>query len=134
MVSTSSSLSESSVKLPCCEFDPHSTKYIYTFFEIWYQMGFLIYCNTISTIKFSTGNTFSEALILESVNLQYDKRLFIELHEKYKFTTCCVQKLFICFCFDIQSNICKLVFFGEFNEQALVKLLVNCCSWKIFTL
>ena len=51
-----------------------------------------------------TGKSFSEALILASVNPQYDKRLFIEL--QYKFRTCCVQKLFFCFCFDIQNNIC----------------------------
>ena len=43
---------------------------------------------------FNTGKYFSEALILESVNPQYDKRLFIEFPEKYKFTTCCVQILF----------------------------------------
>ena len=36
--------------------------------------------------------------ILESVNPQYDERLFIELQEKYKFRTFCVQKLFCCFC------------------------------------
>ena len=52
----------------------------------------------------STGKSFSEALILESVNPQYDERLFIELQEKYEFRTCCVQKLL--FCFDIQNNIC----------------------------
>ena len=50
-----------------------------------------------------TGTSVSEALILESVNPQYDKRLFIEFQDKSKFTTCCVQKLF---CFDIQNNIC----------------------------
>ena len=48
----------------------------------------------------------SEALILESVNPQYDERLFIDFQEKYKFTTCSVQELFFCFCFDIQNNIC----------------------------
>ena len=42
----------------------------------------------------STGKSFSEALILASINPQYDKRLFIEFPEKYKFTTCCVQILF----------------------------------------
>ena len=41
-----------------------------------------------------TGKSFSEALILASVNPQYDKRLFIEFKEKYKVTTCCVQILF----------------------------------------
>jgi hypothetical protein len=51
-----------------------------------------------------TGKSVSEALILESVNPQYDERLFIEFQEKYKLTTCCVQKMF--FCFDIQNNIC----------------------------
>ena len=53
-----------------------------------------------------TGKSVSEALILESVNPQYDERLFIEFQEKYKLTTCCVQKLFfVCLCFDIQNNI-----------------------------
>ena len=42
----------------------------------------------------NTGKSVSEALILESVNPQYDERLFIEFQEKYKFTTCCVQILF----------------------------------------
>ena len=48
----------------------------------------------------------SKALILESVNPQYDERLFIDFQEKCKFTKMCVQKLFFCFCFDIQNNIC----------------------------
>ena len=39
---------------------------------------------------FDTGRSFSEALFLESVDPQYDKRLLIEFPEKYKFTTCCV--------------------------------------------
>ena len=44
-----------------------------------------------------TGKSLLEALILASINpLLYDNRLFIELHEKYKFSTCCVHKLF-CF-------------------------------------
>jgi hypothetical protein len=45
----------------------------------------------------STGKSFSEALILEileSVNPKHDERLFLEIPEKYKFTTCCVQLLF----------------------------------------
>ena len=45
-------------------------------------------------MHFCTGKPVSEALILESVNPQYDKRLFIELQEKYKFRTCCVKILF----------------------------------------
>ena len=53
-----------------------------------------------------TGKSMSEALILESVNPQYDERLFIDFQEKYKFATCCVQNLFICLFFYIQSNIC----------------------------
>ena len=51
-----------------------------------------------------TGKSVSEALIYESFNPQYGKRLFIEFPQKHKFRTCCVQKLF--FCFDIQNNIC----------------------------
>ena len=55
-------------------------------------------CKSGKTLFFSlvlfTGKSFSEALILASVNPQYDKRLFIEFPEKYKFTTCCVQILF----------------------------------------
>ena len=39
-----------------------------------------------------TGKSESEALIFESVNPHYDKRLFIEFPGKNKFTTCCVQK------------------------------------------
>ena len=56
--------------------------------------------------KLRTVKSFSEALILASVNPQYDERLFIELQEKYKIRTCFVQKLFFCFFFDIQNNIC----------------------------
>ena len=70
----------------------------------------------------------SEALIFESVNPQYDERLFIESPEKYKFRTCWVKNLFFCFYFDIQSNICtcsELVFLGGFNEQSVVILWVN---------
>ena len=35
----------------------------------------------------TTGKSFSETLILESVNPQYDERSFIEFSEKYKITT-----------------------------------------------
>ena len=38
----------------------------------------------------STGKSVSEALIIESVNPQYDERLFIELQEKYKLRTCVI--------------------------------------------
>ena len=41
----------------------------------------------------STGKSFSKALILASVNPQYDERLFIEFQEKYRLTICCVQIL-----------------------------------------
>ena len=80
--------------------------------------------------KSGTGKSFSEALILASVNPQYGKRLFIEFPQKYKFTTGCVQKLYFSFCFDIQNNICtqhvvNLYFFREFNGQSLVILWVN---------
>ena len=43
--------------------------------------------NEHEKIQSVTGKSFSETLILESVNQQYDKRLFIEFLEKYKFRT-----------------------------------------------
>ena len=75
-----------------------------------------------------TGKSVSEALILESVNQQYDERLFIEFHEKIQ-----VQNML---CTNIVLNVktkkqflyttcCQLVFFLEFNEQSLVILWVN---------
>ena len=70
-----------------------------------------------------TGKSFSEALILASVNPQYEKRLFIEFPEKYTFTTCFVQKLFFVLFWHLKQYLyttcCELVFFGEFNEQSL---------------
>ena len=56
---------------------------------------------------------FSKPLILASTNLQYEKRLFIELPAQYMKTTSsehgdnmlCTQIVF-CFCFDIQNNFC----------------------------
>ena len=48
----------------------------------------------LTHIVHHTGKSLWEALILASVNPQYDERLFIEFPEKYKFRTCCVQKLF----------------------------------------
>ena len=44
---------------------------------------------TLQIVERDTGKSFSEALILESVNPQYDEILFIEFLEK-----CCVQILF----------------------------------------
>ena len=77
-----------------------------------------------------TGKSFSEALIIASVNPQYGKTLFIEFPEKYKFRTCCVQKKSFWFCFDISkqylyTTCSELVFFGEFNEQFLVILYLG---------
>ena len=53
-----------------------------------------------------TGKSFSEALILASVNPQYDKRLLIEFLPKNTSLEHVVFKnCFFCFCFDIQNNI-----------------------------
>ena len=60
-----------------------------------------------------TGKSFSEAFILTSTNPQYDKRLFIDLPVQYMKTTSsehgenmlCTQ-IVLCFCFDIQNNLC----------------------------
>ena len=66
-----------------------------------------------------TGKSYSEALILASVNPQHDKRLFIEIPKKYKYRTCSVQILFWIskqtqkktqF---LYTTCCELVFFGE---------------------
>ena len=45
-------------------------------------------------INSGTGKSFSEALIVASVNPQHDERLFNEFQETYKLTTRCVQILF----------------------------------------
>ena len=50
-------------------------------------------------ISFCTGKSLSEALIFASTNTQYDNRLFI-VHDM----TCCVHKLLLLFCFEIQNN------------------------------
>ena len=64
-----------------------------------------------------TGKSVSEALSLESVNPQYDERLFIELQEKYKFRTCCVQ---ILFWMSKQKN--------DFCRQHVLNLYFSCNS------
>ena len=47
-----------------------------------------------------TGKSLSETLILASINLQNDKRLFIELQVQYKKTTSSVHVVYIdCFRF-----------------------------------
>ena len=69
----------------------------------------------------------SEALILESVNPQCDERWFIDSPEKYKLRTCCVQKLFFCFCSDIQNNICtQLVLNLYFSGESMNNILSYC--------
>ena len=52
---------------------------------------------------FFTGKSMSEALTLESVNPQYDERLFIEFQEKYKFTTCCNKYCFFVFVLTLKT-------------------------------
>ena len=62
-------------------------------------------------------------------------RLFIEFPEEYKFTKCCVQKSFFCFCFNIQSNICtKHVVNLYFSWNSMNNLWCkNEGFWKRFT-
>ena len=57
-------------------------------------------------LLYHTGKSVSEALILKSVNPQYDERLFIEFPEKYRFRMCCVQILFW-MSKQKQNNFCK---------------------------
>ena len=70
----------------------------------------------------------SDALILESVNQQYDERLFIDFQHKYRLTTCCVQKLYFCFCFDIQNNICTQHFVDFYFSSNSMNNLSSCCG------
>ena len=80
---------------------------------------------TSMNVSMYASKSFSETLILASVNPQYDMKLLIELH-----TTFCVQILFLkskqkqkkTF---LYTTCCELIFFGEFNEQSLVILLIN---------
>ena len=60
-------------------------------------MTFDLFCSFLTYPRHTlrTGKSFSEALILALVNRQYDERLLIELQEKYKFRTCCVQNCFV---------------------------------------
>ena len=66
---------------------------------------------------FDKDKSVSEALILESVNPQYDERLFIEFQNKKK-----NQFLYTTFS--------ELVIFGKFNEQSVVIALSH-CRYKI---
>ena len=53
-----------------------SSLYFDTFLE---SQHFVTIVKLENTITSTTGKSFSEALILASINPQYDKRLFIEL-------------------------------------------------------
>ena len=77
----------------------------------------------------------SEALILESVNPQYDDRLFSELGVQYK-KIASSEHAKSMLCTKIVLNVktkttnlyktcSELVFFREFNEQSLVILWLN---------
>ena len=77
-------------------------------------------CPFISLPFICTGKSFSEALILASLNPQYDERLFIELQEKYKFRTRCVQKLVMSLFWHSKryfyTTCSELVFFNSMNN------------------
>ena len=68
---------------------------------IFYQVQSLAYWFAHKYIY--TGKSVSEAL-LESVNPQYDKRLFIEFQKNTSWQRV-VYNFFVLFCFDIQNNI-----------------------------
>ena len=58
-------------------------------------------------IHHGTGKFLSEALILASINPQYDDRLFIELRVQYMNIASSEHVVYTtCFCFDIQKNLC----------------------------
>ena len=63
-----------------------------------------IYYNFTRLRDSSTGESFSEALILASTNPKYDKRLFIELQVQYIKTTSSEHVVYIkCFELSIQN-------------------------------
>ena len=91
-----------------------------------------------------TGKSFSEVLILASTNLQYDKRLSIELpvqyikipsleHGENMRRTCCVQKLFFVLTFrtiyinNMFSTCSDTVLSLEFSCTGLVIQWTICC-------
>ena len=51
-------------------------------------------------------NLFQKPSFLHQLTHNMTRDCSLNSKKKYKFTTCCVQKLFFCFCFDIQNNIC----------------------------
>ena len=59
-----------------------------------------------SGLSWFTGKSFLEALILASVNPQYDNRLFIELQVQYEKNTCCVQKIVLNVKTRTKNNFC----------------------------
>ena len=59
--------------------------------------------------------------------LTHNMRLFIEFPEKYKFTLCCVQKLFL-FCFDIQNNICTQHVVNQYLSGNSINNLSSYCG------
>ena len=89
-----------------------------------------------------TCKSFSEALILPSVNPEYDTRLFIEFPLEIQVQKKIVYKKCFLFLFwhskqDLYTTCSELVYFGGFNEQSLVILWVNWFKnkvvWKRFT-
>ena len=73
-----------------------------------------------------TGKSFSEALILASINPKYDKRLSIELQSQYMKTTSSEHVVYInCFELSIQkqkNNLCT---------QHVLSLLFSCTELVI---
>ena len=72
----------------------------------------IVATTTTVTAKDNTGNSFSETFILRLVtHNMYDKTLFIHLPVQYMETTSSEHVKFytqidLCFCFDIQNNLC----------------------------
>ena len=96
-----------------------------------------------------TGKSFSEALILESFNPQYDNRLFIDFRLQYKKNTCSehvvYKNWFFVFVLAFKTILVHnmswtCIFFAlksGINEQSVVILWVNWlknkCFWHKFT-
>ena len=76
-------------------------------------------------VQRDTGKSVSETLIFESVNPQYDDRLFIDLRLQYEKNTSSdhvVYKNCFLFCFGIQNN---------FRTQHVLNLYFSCTELVI---
>ena len=101
-----------------------------------YQVKALFWTRIKSLVLF-TGKSFSEGFILVSVKPQYDKKIVhwftTSYPEKYKFRTCCVQKLFFVFVLAFKTTYSEFVFFWVRSCKSMYNLSSYCCPIHVVT-